>query len=465
MSDAFWLKAGAAEVDVTPALDIQIAGDIGRRRPVEEIRERIYSRALFLEGAGQRCCILSIEVCFITDRYVAEIRRRAAEEFGLEPHAILVHPVQNHSAPAVGNAAVSDEYAGIPPDLWWLRSGDERYNEPAIQGILESMRRAHASMVPVQVFVAREIDGRPAFNRRFVLRDGTAVAHPGGQFHKMILFPEGPIDPEVGVMVLRAADGRNVAALLHYTCHPVHGYPHRYVMGDWPGAWASAMRSALGIECIPLVINGCCGNVHHHNHLDPTHVSNHMRMGAMLAESAGRALRELQEQRTPRLAWRSEVLQIPVRELDAEEVSAARALLERQPQAPITMEGSLPSVAWDWVYAHAIMDLAAKRQRRKAEAYEVQAIRIADTGIVALVGEPFVEGQLDIKQRSPFPFTWVAHMANGYAGYVPTPEALRRGGNISFETRTSNWSQFVPEALEMIANKALALLNDLHRQP
>ena len=40
------LRAGAAETDITPAMDIQIAGDIGRRRPVNEIRERIYAKIL-----------------------------------------------------------------------------------------------------------------------------------------------------------------------------------------------------------------------------------------------------------------------------------------------------------------------------------------------------------------------------------------------------------------------------------
>ena len=459
MSNDKPLRAGAAEVDITPAMGIQIAGDIGRRRPVEEIRERIYAKALVLEAAGQQCCILSLEVCFVTDKWVAEIRRRAADRFGLEPHAILVHPIQNHSAPCIGNAAVSDEYKGIPPDLWWLRSGDERYNEPAVSGIVEAIGAAQAQLQPVTVRVGREIDGRVAFNRRFVMRDGTAVAHP--RQRKEILYAEGPIDPEVGVLLLQGADGHNVAALLHHTCHPVHGYPQRYIMADWPGAWASAMRNALGANCVALVINGCCGNIHHQNHIDPTHVNNHIRMGSMLADSACSAMREMKEQASPALAWRSEKLRIPFRELPAEEVAAARKLVAERPNAPITMEGAYASVEWDWVYAHAVVDLATHYQRQPYYDYEVQAFRIADSALVALVGEPFVEGQLQIKLRSPFDHTFVSHMSNGYVGYVPTVEALRQGGSVSFETRTSNWSKLVPSALDMIVEKAVALLQQL----
>ena len=457
------LRAGAAEVDITPALDIQIAGDIGRRRPVREIRERLYAKALALECGGVSCCILSLEVCFVTHKWVDEIRRRAAEQFGLDPLSILVHSVQNHSAPAIGNAAVNDAYTGIPPDLWWLRSGDERYNEPAISGIVEAIGQAQGRLEPVTLRTGRTVDGRVAFNRRFVLRDGAAVAHPWGKDAEQVLYVEGPTDPEVGVVLLQGAAGNTVAGLLHHTCHPVHGYPHHYISSDWPGAWASAMRGTFGKEAVALVINGCCGNVHHHNHLDPNHVNNHIRMGALLAESAGRALQSAASLPATPLAWRSEKVRIPLRELPDAELAAARQYVTEHPQPPMQMEGGLPSVQWDWVYAHATLDLAATRARQPYYDYEVQAIRIGDCAMVALTGEPFVEGQLEIKLRSPFGTTWVAHMSNGYVGYVPTREALRRGGQRSFETRVSNWSKLVPEALDMVVQETLNLLQDLKR--
>ena len=67
------LYAGAAEVDITPAMDIQIAGDIGRRRPVEEIRERLYAKALVLKHGETLCCFLSNEVCYVTHLWTDDI--------------------------------------------------------------------------------------------------------------------------------------------------------------------------------------------------------------------------------------------------------------------------------------------------------------------------------------------------------------------------------------------------------
>ena len=43
-------------------------------------------------------------------------------------------------------------------------------------------------------------------------------------------------------------------------------------------------------------------------------------------------------------------------------------------------------------------------------------------------GELFVEWGLEMKKWSPFPYTFIAELANDSVGYIPTYEAFRRGG-------------------------------------
>ena len=450
------LRAGAAEVDITPALGIQIGGDIGKRRPVEAIHERLYARALALDSKGRRFCFLSIDLLEITEPYDAEIRRRAAA-FGFTPDAVMVHPLQNHAAPALGNEFWSEEYQDrvFPSDLWWLGGVDRRYVEPALEGITLVMQRATERMVPVAVRHARTMDARVAFNRRFILRDGTAVCHPGAQTRPRILQAEGPVDPEVGVMVFQTADGSAIAALLQHTCHPCHGGSHNAIMAGWPGAWVDAMRGTFGSACVPMVVNGCCGNIHHCNHLDPTQDQNHRRMGAFLADSACLALQSLGEPQQVPLDWRMAQIKLPPRAISSDELAQARALIA-QP-IPFT-NADKTATDWNWCYAHSICDLAERLARQPYFEYPVQAVRIGECALVALGGEPFVEVQLRLKRESPVNALFVAHMANGGIGYIPTPDALRRGG---YETRTANWSKYAPEALDLIGDKAASLLADL----
>ena len=131
------LLAGAAMVDISPDMGIQLAGDIGRHRPTEEIREPLNAHALVLEQGGRRFCILSLDLLAVTNEWVGELRNRAQQRFALEPDAVMVHVTQNHAAPTVGHFKVSkNESDLIPAEYPWLKGGDDRYNEPAIAGML-----------------------------------------------------------------------------------------------------------------------------------------------------------------------------------------------------------------------------------------------------------------------------------------------------------------------------------------
>ncbi len=451
------LRAGAAQVDITPAMGTQIAGDIGRYRPVEEIRDPLFAKALILEAGGKRACLLSLDILAITRYWADEIRNQAAARFGLGPAAVMVHVVQNHAAPSVGHFFCwEDDCRWFPKEYPWLKGGDERYNTVAVEGTLKAIELALAAVQPATLQVARGVDGRVAFNRRFIMRDGTGRSHPP-LCSPDILCNEGPIDPEVGVMVLSGADGKPLAACLHHTCHPVHGYPLRWVSAGWPGAWSDGVRALLGGDCVALVINGFCGNIHHCNHLDPTYRDDYNEMGRKLTETVARVLPTLKPVESPTLDWRVEDLHIPMRELTEAEIREAQQMLKDHPQ-PIWKDEAKTAVEWDWVYMAERLDLHDQYQRSMIFDYILQVFRLGNIAIVAAGGEPFVEEQLRIKRESPAPFTFMAHMSNGYVGYVPTRESMARGG---YETRVCNGSKLAPEALSMIGDASLAMIREL----
>jgi len=451
---ATFLRAGAALVDISPAMGIQLAGDIGSYRPVEEIREPLFARALALEEGGQRCVIIAVDLCLIMSPYGKQIRDAVARRCHLELGAVMLHATQIHAAPGLGGEIISEEYP-LPDELWFLRGGDARYNEFAIPRIIDAAVQACAALQPAQVHIGRGIDGRVAFNRRFVMRDGSARTHPRvGDPH--ILHAEGPIDPEVGVMTFTGESGNVLAVLLHHTCHPVHGFPQRWVSPGWPGTWGDGVRTLCGGDCVPLVLNGACGNIHHCNHLDPTQIDNHYTMGQQLTETAATVLQRLEALENPTLQMATRILPLPLRTPDPAEVAAARALVAANPE-PIWTDAAHAFPQRDWVYAHAVLDLQAQRDCQAMLDYEIQIFRLGDVALVAWMGEPFVEAQLQVKLHSPTRFTFLAHMCNGYAGYIPTAEAFPRGG---YETRTSNWSRLCPEALQQIETATIAMLQE-----
>lgn len=446
------LQAGAAMVDITPAPGMQIAGDIGRHRPVEEIRERLYAHALVLEQDGRRCAIVSLDVATTDKAHTALLRETASRRFGINSDALFIHATQTHAAPALGNFMLSERIP-LPNELWFTRGGDNRYHPVVAEAVLAALEDAMQALQPVTARVGRGTDGRVAFNRRFIMRDGTARTHPP-LASPDIAYCEGPIDPEVSILTLENAKGEAIAALLHHTCHPVHGYPERWVSSGWPGAWATGVRKLLGTQCVPLVLNGMCGNIHHCNHLDPYFTDCYHEMGRKLTQTAGRILESMTELPAPSLAWTSRTIELPYREQTRAQIATDDAYLAAHPE-PVWMDRAAEAIEWEWIYANARKDLRLRREERPYYLFEMQAIRLGEVAILGVEGEPFVEAQLDIKLASPARYTLTAHMTNGCAGYLPTRHALARGG---YETRPGTWSMLGVDALDLMTVAAKEML-------
>jgi len=449
-----WLLAGAARVDITPPMGTQLAGDIGRYRPVKDIRDRLYAGALVLDGGGRRACVLSLDLLAAANTWSDRIRKGAAEALGIEPKDVVVHVVQNHASPSLGHCFFSEGCPYVRGAPGWFLGGDDAYHQPTVDRCIEAVRQAGRRLQPVVARVGRRMDGRVAFNRRFVMRDGSASTHPPA-CDPNILHVEGPTDPEVGVLTFSDQAGDVTAVLLHHTCHPCTGFGQRTVVAaDWPGAWAQHAVEHFGPQCVPLVINGCCGNVHSREHLNPHWRADYPKLGRLLWETASGVLGRLEPVTAGPVDVRRKVLRMPLRKLTDEQVAAARRIIKDRPEPPCTEDENVQG-DWDWVFAAMTLDLKDTRDRDPLCDYEIQVLRVGSFAMATLMGEPFVEAQLRIKLKSPAPYTFVAHFCNGYAGYVPTRRAFERGG---YETRAGNSSKWTPDALDHIADETIRLL-------
>jgi len=205
-------------------------------------------------------------------------------------------------------------------------------------------------------------------------------------------------------------------------------------------------------------VNGCCGNIHPRNPIAPSEAKTYREMGRILTDDARNILERLVPIDGP-LSHAVRRVRIPLRDLDVVKVRKAQRFLDGHPE-PEWTDARKTQISWEWVYAISILDLARYKEEHPCFDYEVQGFRLGDVALLALSGEPFVEGQLKIKLSSPAAFTMIAHMSNGYVGYIPTPEAIGRGG---YETETCHWSKLTPKAMETITTTAIELLRELAR--
>ncbi len=123
---------------------------------------------------------------------------------------------------------------------------------------------------------------------------------------------------------------------------------------------------------------------------------------------------------------REESIPLAVRRPGPEEIAWAKKVLA----------GSVGKewLSWPEVYAR---ETTLVGEYPKTVDVRLQALRIGDLGIAAMPCEVFGETGLAIKAQSPHRRTFIIELANGYDGYLPTPEQHELGGYETWRARSS----------------------------
>ena len=251
-----------------------------------------------------------------------------------------------------------------------------------------------------------------------------------------------------------------VALLLHHSCHPVNVFARdKYVLsGDWPGVWGAGMIENTDERTVPIVLNGCCGNINPWPAFVPDFIPNHVRMGGELKEIGMRILSRMTFSDPSELSSLQQIVSLDYRDVPEARLTEVDKILSEYPE-----------VLWDevnecvdrrWFYAASTRSIELCKTREPEFLYEIQVLRIGDMAVVAWPGEPFVEGQLELKIRSPAACLFVAHMCTQYVGYVPTAEAARRGGHEAAEF-CPYWAKLASDSLDRIVHATGSMIEEL----
>ena len=469
MHETNQLRAGAAMVDITPPPWAHLAGSgAGEHRPAQAVMDPLFAKAIVFEAGGRRVCMVILDLTIVTQDYTHRIRAAIGEQTGIAPEAIMVQATQTHSAPSLGYFMLDPDFPlETSEETEYLRGGERPYGDRAAAAAVEAVVEATGKLQPVRIGLGRGVLGDLAFNRRGIRRDGTIVMpKPLGREQQPFGIPdicylEGPMDPEVGVCCVQDMDMKPVAFLLHHTCHPVNvfGNPltYRAVSADWPGAWTREMQQLFGFGAVPLVVNGCCGNINPRHPFDPDCRPDHRRMGRELARMSERIVYNMAFSNNAAVACSVEMAGLPFREIPAERSREVNAILTGNPQPP---RGANGEVNPNWFRAASTRSVELCRRRDDEFPYEIQAFRIGDLCVIGLPGEPFVEGQLALKTNSAAPYLFPAHLTSHYVGYLPTREAYPRGGHEANEDVTY-WAKLAPGCLETVVERARTMVQAL----
>ncbi len=443
------LRAGVAEIDITPPDTYRRLGGYFKDRSYAEVRDPLFCRVLVLAQGGVTFAIVTTDLCGVPASIAAPAREEIAKRTGIPFDAIAVTASHTHTGPYL--------YSGLgAPEI---KGSGSTVDYPAIlRGkIVDGAVKAHAALRPSKLQAGTPPQWPPlSRNRRNLFKDGQ-VRSIGPVTRDLpdhrpedIVENAGPIDPDLGLIFVSdpgAEQPRAALSVFALHCNTVGNtrVGESVISADYPGAMIREMRKSFGPDFLNLFGAGTCGDI---NYVDPhsPKVRSHEEIGGLLAATAVGARRKLAEIVDPALAVRRSVIELPLRKCSDEELARSKRDLAPGSGAPFYAR----------VQAHTLLELHASP--KATYPIEVQALRISkDVAVVTLPGEVFVELGLEIRKRSPFRTTLVIELANdGTPAYIPTRKACAQSGYEVFHSLLAAGSgeMMVEEALRLLGQAA-----------
>ena len=421
------LRAGAYAQDITPQkFPISVNGGLQDRQALRA-HDPLHARCLVLEDGKTALALVVVDSCMIPREILDKAKTLAAKKTGIPPSNMLISATHTHTAPTVGGVFQSE------PDPDYVQVLTERIAEGIVQ--------AQARSAPAQIAWGVAEEPHQVFNRRWKMKAGVIHRDPfGGTSDKVrmnppraspdLLEPAGPTDPRVTVLSVQTAQGEPLALYANYSLHYVGDMPP--LSADYFGVFATVMRTKLnaGPNFVAMLSNGTSGDINNINFREPAPKRQPGEQSRLVAEAVAnaalRAVHKATYRSDVRLAVVNRELTLGVRKPTAEEVRRAEAILAR------AKEKVLRSL--EEIYARETVLLA---KYPSEVTLQLQAMRLGDAALAAIPCEVFVEIGLELKRTSPFPLTAVVSLANGYNGYLPTPEHHALGGYETWRARSS----------------------------
>lgn len=475
------LSAGVAKVDITNV-------DAG------PVNDRLWAKALVIKSDATTAVIISVdavaigEIGHIKNDYLPKVRARVEKELGIPPTSLLVNASHCHGV--------------VCSDV------DER--------TFQAVKLATQNMVPVRIGAGRGHEDRVSENRRLKLKNGKEldVRHAYSLPADEEVAEIGPIDPDIGILRLDRIDGRTLAVVYQFACHPIQGVPNKGNTADMSGFASQVIEDNLSDGTIALFLQGCGGDINPITYKDVNTPRNAEPLGNMLGLSTLKALRKIGSNDDARLRVVNETLTLPRADL-AERIASLEAEQMKQLQSlrgtSLNLKTFLPLIVkykldedFPSYYSHKYLlekqlgrdDLSKldEENRRNLQQYitnihtmeqltrtqtnlallkmhqaqnvkagkrtidvEVVGLRIGDFALITFPGELTVRIGLGIKQRSPHKLTFVSGYTNGYIYYSPTAEQLLNVGGAQEDSDCI----LAPEWQALFESKVAELLKKL----
>ena len=375
-------RAAVVKIDITPSDSQMLLGYQARKST--GVHDRIYHRIIVLDDGTKQFFLVSSDLCEFSPSQYDRVAIQLRKQLGINPLDFWWAATHTHSAPELGPPGLESIFLGDR----YKHDFDVKYQALVENTIIEGIKEGLEKLVPARLGVGWGYS-RANINRRAIDTDGKA---------RLGLNPDGPVDHRIGLLRLDNEDGMPLALIANYPLHgTVLGGANLEISGDAPGIVSEYVEQKTGA---PLVfINGALGNLAPIYSGYPNPQSGHLGQFRVLL---GDKILEANQKITG----------------TTNKVTLnTGALIVETPRKDMEWTSDLPDYT------------RTTKEGIKMVKLPVRFFKInEDVAIWSAPLELFCEISNEIRDSSPFPYTFFFGVTNGWLGYMLPEYEYEHGG-------------------------------------
>jgi hypothetical protein len=421
------LNVGAAAAEFESDDSMIIAGGITPGKATgQEGKLRAVAVVLEKKPSG-KLAIVACDILMITREWLDPVVAEIEKTTGIPSANILINCTHTHHAPST---MVVHGY-GL----------DETFSRRVQRGIVKAVQDANANLAKEDCRFCFQLGEEKTVgqNSRMLLGDGSVFwIGPRDNFVR----PTGPFDPELPVLAFRDSTDKLRALIFNHSTHSIGTRKSGVRSPSFYGLAAQELETELGGTI--CFLEGASGSTHNLNLTCD-------EMTKRIKQAVQDTLNQAKPRPVEKLAAIKRPFRFKVRNFDeAREEEAVTRYCQKY--APGHADQIIP------VFRNMRKNLAPQRGQER-ETW-LQVLRIGDVAIVGVPAEFFTQLGLDLKNRSPFRYTYIAELANDWIGYIPNQEGHKLGG---YQCWTGFHSYAEPGTGERMVDEAVTMLKELAR--
>lgn len=375
-------RAAAVKVNISPTTPKQLLGYAARLST--GVHDSIYHRIALLDDGATQFVIVSTEVCLVSPAEYDRVAAEVSKQLNIPPVNFWWTFTHTHSAPEVGPPGFGEVFLGER----YKHAVDTAYSNFITSSIINGIAEARNNLQPARLAKGWGY-AQANINRRGIDVNGKA---------SLGLNPDGPVDRRIGIIRLEKADGSPIALLTNYPIHgTVLGQEFVQVSGDVQGIVSQYVEEKTGVPM--LFINGAAGNLAPIYSVYPSPKAGHLgEFRVLLGDKILEANKHIVDY-TDSVTLKTGMITV--------DIPAKEGL----------------------TFTPASKKYIATSKQNTVIRLPLRFLKIGnDLAIWSAPIELFCEISNQIREQSPFPYTFYYGYTNGWFGYMPTEDAWKYGG-------------------------------------